>query len=195
MEGLTLERLKKDVGDYEVLSSYTYKRTYLEIITFFQEVNTLKESHLILFAQIIYGSMPTMVNINLENKEKVLIILSKARNGITITFDEIEIIKEYINNSLVGTSKLLHFLNPKTYAIWDSRIHRYITGKQTSYGIGNIKTYIAYLNKVRDISAMDGYTELHQKIAMNFDYIIEPSRVMEIIMFQTDRNNQGRKKP
>ncbi|MDO6818926.1 hypothetical protein [Zobellia sp. 1_MG-2023] len=191
MNGLTLNRLEKDAIDFDVFDSYVYKKSYFEILSFFQEARILQESHLIIYAQIIYGSMPTMVNINLKNKDKLLTILSKARDGGEVNLEEIKIIKEYINNSLVGASKLLHFLNPKTYAIWDSRIHRYITGKPTSYGINNISTYIKYLESVKDISSMDDYSRLHQKIAKHFDYEIQPSRVMEIIMFQTDRNNKG----
>ncbi|MBU2947364.1 hypothetical protein [Zobellia uliginosa] len=189
MDELTLERLEKDVREFDVFSSYVYKRTYNELLFFFQQVKVIEESHLILFAQIIYGSMPTMVNINLDNKDKLLTVLSKVQEGGELNFDEIKIVKEYINNSLVGTSKLLHFLNPKVYAIWDSRIHRYITGKSSSYGIGDIKTYIVYLEKIKYISSQDGYNKIHEKIAKHFDYDIQPSRVMEIIMFQTDKTS------
>ncbi|MDO6821327.1 hypothetical protein [Zobellia sp. 1_MG-2023] len=194
MDGLTLNRLEKDAAEFDVFDSYVYERTYFEILSFFQDVRILQESHLILFAQIIYGSMPTMVNINLKNTDRLLTILSKARDGVEVNLEEIRAIKEYINNSLVGTSKLLHFLNPTMYAIWDSRIHRYITGKTTSYGIGDVQTYISYLERIRDISSQDGYNKLHQKIAKHFDYEIQPSRVMEIIMFQTDKQMKNLRK-
>ena len=187
MEFLTLERLEDDMTDFEVLHSEVYKKTYLEISAFFQEQDTLMEKHLILFAQIIYGSMPTMVNIDLECKKGLLNILSEVRDGKIIDFDEIGIVKNYINNSLVGTSKILHFLNPVNYAIWDSRIHRYVTRRKTSYGIGDIGTYMSYLEKVRRIAEEKEYDLLHQKIAKHFEYEIQPSRVMEIIMFQTDK--------
>ncbi|MGP1992944.1 hypothetical protein D9V96_013770 [Zobellia laminariae] len=194
MDGLTLNRLEKDAAEFDVFDSYVYERTYFEILSFFQDVRILQESHLILFAQIIYGSMPTMVNINLKNTDRLLTILSKARDGVEVNLEEIRAIKEYINNSLVGTSKLLHFLNPTMYAIWDSRIHRYITGKTTSYGIGDVQTYISYLERIRNISSQDGYNKLHQKIAKHFDYEIQPSRVMEIIMFQTDKQMKNLRK-
>ena len=192
MNGLTLNRLEKDAIDFDVFDSYVYKKSYFEILSFFQEERILQESHLIIFAQIIYGSMPTMVNINLKNKDKLLAILSKARDGGEVNLEEIKIIKEYINNSLVGTSKLLHFLNPKMYAIWDSRIYRYITGKSNSHGIGDVKTYIAYLESIKYMSSQDGYEKLHQKIAKHFEYDIQPSRVMEIIMFQTDKQMKNK---
>ncbi|HRL70351.1 MAG TPA: hypothetical protein PLT79_01470, partial [Flavobacterium sp.] len=44
----------------------------------------------------------------------------------------LEIVKKCINNSLVRISKLLHFINPSIYAIWVSRIFRYITRKKLS---------------------------------------------------------------
>jgi len=187
MDGLTLERLQRDMTDFEVLHSETYEKSYRELMLFFQGVTDFEEKHLILFAQLIYGSMPTMVNINLDNSDMLLNLLYKVSKGSILNIYEIGVIKGYINNSLVGASKLLHFLNPKVYAIWDSRIYRYITGKSTSYGIGKIGTYLEYLDGIKTISEDKQYPRLHHNIAKHFDYEIQPSRVMEIIMFQTDR--------
>lgn len=194
MKGLTLERLQQDISDFEVLKSTVYQRTYSEMINYFASVDEVKEKHLILFAQLIYGAMPTMVNIDLSEKKDVLGILNNAVKGSILSGEEILKIKNYINNSLVGTSKLLHFINPKEYAIWDSRIYRYITGKNSATGIGNIEKYQEYLKTIKSISLLDNYDQLHKTISANFDYDIQPSRVMEIIMFQTDKLEQVKKK-
>ncbi len=190
MHNLTLTRIQNDCTDFDVLRNPIYGQTYKELLGFFKGVTTFEYKHLYLFPQLIYGSMPTMVKIDLTHKDKLLDIFKKARNEPVLSNQEIAIVKDYINNSLVGTSKLLHFLNPRVYAIWDSRIYRYISGRKTSYDIGNIDRYLKYLEKVKDISTSKGYAEVHKKIARHFDYDIQPSRVLEIIMFQTDKNVQ-----
>jgi hypothetical protein len=70
------------------------------------------------------------------------------------------IIKSTINNSLVGLSKLLHFINPVVYAIWDSRIYRNTTDKKSSYGIGNTQLYLNYLSKLNEIESHVDFDEI-----------------------------------
>jgi len=77
---------------------------------------------------MIYGWMPT---IPFQNKDFTMIgelelsLLREAYNhkdGLYFTKAEIEIIRPSINNSIIGLSKMLHFINKDNYAIWDSRI-------------------------------------------------------------------------
>lgn len=41
-----------------------------------------------------------------------------------MTHSDLSMLKGFANNSTVGASKVLHFLNPKVYSIWDSRVAR-----------------------------------------------------------------------
>lgn len=91
---------------------------------------------------------------------------------------------------MVGLSKLLHFINPIEYAIWDSRIFRYLTEKKSSYGIDKPELYLDYLSGIKKIAKNKEYGKLHHLISRNFDYEINPTRVIEITMFETDRNRQ-----
>jgi hypothetical protein len=109
-----------------------------------------------------------------------------------LTVNEIGILKKSINNSLVGLSKLLHFINPKDYAIWDSRIFRYLTEKKSSYGIDRPQLYLDYLNGIKNIEGNKDYRKLHDLISRNFEYDIYPTRASEITMFETDQNEEGR---
>jgi hypothetical protein len=46
-----------------------------------------------------------------------------------------------INNSMVGVSKLLHFINPERYAIWDRRVASY--PQRTYHWSGAYLDYLA----------------------------------------------------
>ena len=74
-----------------------------------------------------YGWMPTILDelgeLDDVSKEGNLVkYLNKAKHHKKerLNIREIEHIASCINNSVVGASKLLHFINPNVYAIWDS---------------------------------------------------------------------------
>lgn len=77
---------------------------------------------------IVYGWMPTIPNLQLPagmaaaEQTQVVTLLSDARLRL-LTEKELSFLKtRFINNSIVGLSKLLHFLAPNRYAIWDKRV-------------------------------------------------------------------------
>lgn len=190
LKNLELENLKRDALQFEAIEVSRNEIVYVEMLRFFQKPEPFNESDLVTGGYLIYGLMPTMMNMNLSESSEVVSYLNKARTASYLSIDEIKSIKKCLNNSLVGASKILHFINPKVYAIWDSRIFRYITEKKTTYGIDSVETYLAYLDKVRRISKEEGYSELHELVSDKFKYEMQPTRVMELVMFQTDKKNK-----
>ena len=144
--------------------------------------------------------MPTIIDLNLDKKKKVLSLLNSVKDGYLLQESELLILKNSINNSLVGLSKLLHFINPQSYAIWDSRIFRYLTEKKSNYGIDQPKNYLEYLKGMDKISKNPNYDKLHKLIINKLPYEVSPMRAIEITMFEADRksrnikNNDGNSK-
>jgi hypothetical protein len=54
-----------------------------------------------------------------------------------------------INNSVVGTSKFLHFVAPEIFPIWDSRIAA-VFGFRHDYQINNALNYRKYCDAIHD---------------------------------------------
>jgi hypothetical protein len=190
LKNLNFETILKDAEKFVLTENDSYIRTYPEFLKYFANIDQIKEHHLVIASHFVYGWMPTIIQLNLEQKDKVLFLLNAAKNGHILDKSELKILKNSINNSLVGLSKLLHFINPKDYAIWDSRIFRYLTEKKSSYGIDKPEHYLEYLNGLKIIAEHKYYGKLHDIIARNFDYEIYPNRAIEITMFETDRNRQ-----
>jgi hypothetical protein len=96
--------------------------------------------------------------------------------------------KECINNSIVGTSKFLHFVNPENYPIWDSRVYSSITGKKNSQNhVNNVNNYIVYANRMRELSNLNEIERL-KEILLSKGYcneIVSNIRVLELILFYT----------
>lgn len=90
--------------------------------------------------------MPTIFDFRSDRFDEVLNILNRAKKGNKPTIGELDLLKGLLNIFLVGTTKLLHFINPDKFAIWDSRVYRYLKGKEPyEKRIGDGKTYLAYL--------------------------------------------------
>lgn len=190
LKNLNFETILKDAEKFILTENDSYIQTYPEFLKYFENIDHIEEHHLIIASHFVYGWMPTIIQLNLEQKDKVLFLLNAAKNGHILDKSELEILKQSINNSLVGLSKLLHFINPRDYAIWDSRIFRYMTEKKSNYGIDKPESYLEYLNGLKSISKHKDYGKLHDIIARNFNYEIHPNRAIEITMFETDRSRQ-----
>jgi hypothetical protein len=196
LKNLNFETIFKDAEKFKRTENDSYIQTYTEFIKYFDKINAgeINEHNLVIASHFVYGWMPTIIHLNLEQKDKVLFLLNAVKSGHILTVNELEILKKSINNSLVGLSKLLHFINPRDYAIWDSRIFRYLTEKKSSYGIDRPQLYLDYLNGIKNIAENKDYGKLHDLISRNFEYDIYPTRTIEITMFETDRNRQIRMK-
>ncbi|MBL7965653.1 MAG: hypothetical protein JNK09_01550 [Prolixibacteraceae bacterium] len=187
LKNLKFDTIRKDSVNVINTESDSYIETYPEFIQYFRNLDRIERHHLIISSHFIYGWMPTIIEIDLKNTNEVLRLLNEVKSGKLLNVEELLVLKKCINNSLVGLSKLLHFINPSLYAIWDSRIFRYLTEKKSSYGIDNPNTYLEYLNEIKKVSEHPDYKMLHKLIESNFEYKIEPMRAIEIVMFETDR--------
>jgi len=107
-------------------SSYNskwYDKTY-DIFCKHGYVKSIKELHvLIAFA---YSWMPTVPEIHIdkiEDQNKLISELQKLHEDDVSVLPELVLqLTPYINNSIVGTSKVLHFVAPNIVPVIDSRV-------------------------------------------------------------------------
>lgn len=131
---------------------------------------------------------------------KIAEILNKAKGCEDLDDCDYETLKGKINNSIVGMSKMLHFVNPNKYPIWDSKICLYITrlARYNPDKYGTIDAYKAYTNKIHKIvldifenkknkDKIDLFVnDIHNKYGYEISYI----RAIELIMFESQRNKE-----
>lgn len=120
-------------------------------------------------SHIVYAWMPRVLRfkVHSENEqERVMQVLAKAnkedyKNKEKLTPEELSLIASPLSGSLVAPSKFLHFLNPKAWPIWDSRVYRGImelNGNKASayhYEMQDIDTYITYVNMLRSLASQN----------------------------------------
>jgi len=189
---LTFDRINEDVKDIRFIKADSYISTYPEFIKYFQQIDgEINRHHLFISSHFVYGWMPTIINLDTSEIDHVLRLLNEVKSGKVLTINELDIIKKSINNSMVGASKLLHFINPKEYAIWDSRVVKYITNNKSNYGIENSRNYRDYLDWITDIIKVNEFSAIQSTIEGLIKYPITPMRTIELIMFLTDKNKNG----
>jgi hypothetical protein len=64
---------------------------------------------------------------------------------------EIEDIQSFVGDSLIATSKFLHFLDPEKYAIWDQNVAWAAYRYEHWYQYNRTDRYIGYLADLRDL--------------------------------------------
>ena len=195
MKKVSFDRFANSAAAVPQQKEESYLLSYKEFVDYFEQLERITSHNFIIATHFTYGWMPTILKLKGLSKEAPLEALyphlvnalNKVKNSIDISEMELALLIRVVNNSLVGVSKLLHVINPLKYAIWDSRVYRYINGKKPhNYQIIDIKNFKAYLLNCKEISDHDGFHEIHADINNKMGYNVSAYRAIEWVMFMSD---------
>ena len=155
-------------------------------MNYFKNQETINLENLVIGISFTYSWMPTILkSIKLENPGKILSILNEVKNGQRINEEQLGTLKNAFNNSLVGTSKLLHFINPKQYAIWDSRVFRFLNNEEPhKYKLEKPKTYFEYLDFIEKLKSEKAFNSFYELMKQKVGYEITEYRALELAFFK-----------
>jgi hypothetical protein len=177
-------RLLNDAKNLSINPNDSFMISYNEFIKFFSITNEIDYHSMVIGIHFTYAWMPTIFDFRSGQFDNVLLILNKVKSGTRIDKEELEILKKCFNNSLVGTSKILHFINPEKFAIWDSRVYRYLfQANAYDYRISNCNTYLTYLEMCDKVSKSPEFEEIHKIVEKKAGYPISKLRSLELIMY------------
>jgi hypothetical protein len=184
-QNITPEKFITD-GHKTVIQQRSDFITYPEFLKYFTDLDEITKHNLIIGINFVYGWMPTIFDFRSDNFNLAIDILNQAKKGNElITEDQLTLLKGLFNNSLVGSTKLLHFINPEKYAIWDSRVFRYLTGSNNYNQIEKCNNYFHYLTFCKELieSDQDAFKKLKNQIEVSVGYTMTPFRVIDLIMY------------
>ena len=180
------------VGDFQ--SPDSFMLSYQEFIAYFKNLESIEPHNLIICSHFVYGWMPRQIELKeptTERLSKAAAILDKAKKCGRLAGEwekeRLVFLKGLINNSLVGTSKLLHFVNPCAYAIWDSHVYNYINNNTSYYQINKPENYLAYLENCEEITQDERFKPIHAIVNEKIGYQVTPYRAIEVIMYENGR--------
>jgi len=164
---ITISELKKAATALSFTEYNTYLSSYPIILNWARK-QKIDEEFLVIASHVVYGWMPRILSLR-RRDEDVLSLLEEAKKGDFFleekkdNYKKLEKIITCVNGSLVGVSKLLHFINPEVYPIWDSNVYCYLFGKMPyDYQISKIENYKDYKNGLEDLIA---YPEINEVTA------------------------------
>ena len=163
-----------------------YNLSYREFLRFFENKENITTSDLIIAANFTYGWMPTILDFKARNFAECAQILDRSRAEKLLEDEELLRLARLINNSLVGTSKLLHFANPEVYPIWDSRVCKFLTG--TTYPVNRFLVFRAYVDLCLRVIEFDGLQDAREKYVQYIGFTVTPIRTLEQVMFLSSDN-------
>lgn len=171
--------------DAEIVSSFGERWihiSYKEFLRFFASREKLTPHDFVIGAYFTYGWMPRMLELG-GNIDVVTAIANKSKKE-RISKDEFSLLAGAINGSVVGASKLLHFLNPSEYAIWDSRVYRYLHQETPhQYRIEAPNAYWEYLAFLNVLAEDSRFKNFRIKVDSFIGYPVTDKRACELMMF------------
>ncbi len=181
-----------DVFDLEpntrVFQDDSYILSYPHILGYFTGKKTFDSADMVRGAHMVYGWMPTVLELYPEPPNRDLAagagILAKAKDTGVLSDEEIASLAALVNNSLVGASKLLHFVAPDHFAIWDSKIYAFVFHKKPhNYRVNEVANYRRYHSLLASIRSDPRFDAFHESVNGKIGYEVSPLRAIELVMF------------
>lgn len=175
------EKLEKRPQNEQQLTSYD------SMLKFAQRcMKNFDEITLIGLAHMAYGWMPTMIKRIKKDDLDLKMWKRKIQRG-EIDSSFLKQMMDLTNNSIVGTSKLLHFLNPDVYPIFDSKVYKSIAGQGKHNISKDVENYMRYCERLRClVSGEKSKISQIRKILIDNDYIpkvCSDIRVLEVCLY------------
>jgi hypothetical protein len=159
-------------------------KTYREFLKYFKGITKITFHHMVIGINFTYGWMPTAFDFRSDKYPEAVKILNQAKVGADLTVMQLAVLKNLFNNSLVGTTKLLHFINPMKFAIWDSRVYRYFNEQEPHQNrIGDCNRYLIYLQFCDSVANNSDFEKIHKSICKKLGYQVTKFRSIELIMY------------
>lgn len=151
----------------------SYLLSYPHFIDYFRSLKTIDKRAFFIGSNFTYGWMPTVLRYKTDKTGKadlnarlrlVISLLNRAKAEPDLSKAELGEIKGVINNSIVGTSKILHFINAEGYPIWDSKTCAYFTNNKNPSHANNIDRYLAYKKNCEQLVTEKGVVNIRNTI-------------------------------
>ena len=163
-------------------ASEQYLRTYPELLRSTTILaKEMGEDALSAIAHMAYGWMPTILKKFSDSQSDIVGPAIGCRS-----FEEASALIQSlddspINNSWVGMSKVLHFINPEFFPIWDSRVAKHFDLKITQVNKKN--HFLEYLTFVQENRKSDAVKRVQEAFVKEAGYSVSDVRACEFILF------------
>lgn len=148
------------------LRGRTYLATYPSMLAVGNVNEQIGIDRLHQLSAMVYGWMPRIVRLDPMHINAALNALQQAQAAKHNDHNNVEI-GDIANclHSVVGASKILHFVNPNVFPIWDSNIEQFRLRREPPYNqMSRVENYLEYVGEVHEIRQENDFDEFYQGI-------------------------------
>lgn len=203
-----LDKIRQKIKEKSTFQTYIY--SYPRLLAHFSEFSSdkhspsYKENLLIQGILMIYGWMPRIPRLDFneevnstdcskikENVDFLSRFNHKSKDEVYLILSEndsrIRDLKNFVDNSLSAVSKILHFIRPEDFLIWDSKIQKVLGTKNSYKGKDDISKYIQYNSEFKILretcESNDRIMSILEKAEHIFHYKISFARLIELSLY------------
>lgn len=144
------------------LRAITYIATYPSLRAFGKSSLPIDGDRFSQLVVMAYGWMPRIVRVDqgcVGDAKSAVQIAAQATVHTGLTKSAMLNLARCLR-SVVGASKVLHFVNDEIFPIWDSGVEAFRLGGVLPYNhMNNVDNYFAYCNEVHAIRAEEGFRD------------------------------------
>lgn len=147
------------------LRGVTYLTTYPSILALGSSNPSPQLADLHQLCLVAYGWMPRVARLDPTHTSAALSTIRNARSANAQNIQICDVLDLALClRSVVGASKVLHFVNPDVYPIWDSNIERFRqkSDPTTNY-MSDVGNYVSYVREVHSIRAEPNFSNFHKQ--------------------------------
>jgi len=166
----------------------SYILSYPYMLSYFAGCSPLNVADFVRGAHLVYGWMPTALDLyprppNLTLADAACVLESVRTQG-TISDAQLSALARVVNNSLVGASKLLHFVTPDIFPIWDSNVYAFVFEEEPhGYRVNRIAKFREFIRRVNAIRSDERFGDFHESVNRKVGYEVSGPRAIELIMY------------
>jgi len=158
--------------------------SYRHFVTYFQDRETITEHDVVIATSFVYSWMPRCLDFKvLTEFDNLAAYLNAVRRCYDLDTRALALFKRVINNSLIGTSKLLHFAAPEKYPIIDSRVAAFLEKHEQAVDTDDPECYVAYTCACRRAVEHPHFENIRGLVCHAVGYQVSAIRALELIMF------------
>jgi len=150
---VSVEQIIRDEKQVRFEAGDSYLVSYPEFVAYFANLGEISRHNLIIGANFIYGWMPRTLRFKSQDFPSAIATLNAVKHGSAVGTRELILLQGLIDHSMVAVSKLLHFVRPDRYVIWDSNVCMYVNRAESPGLIQKPDNYLALLDNCHEILA------------------------------------------
>lgn len=178
------------------LRAVAYLQTYPHILSLSHSGTRVTRASFLQLAAMTYGWMPRILRLESNYISSAMSALQKGASATPQNIRSIAVRDlAACLHSVVGASKMLHFVNPCVFPIWDSKIESLRLGRDPSAShMDNDSNYLSFVDEVHTIRTEAGFPAFYADLQCAYNarqaamgiatYTITEVRAVEAAAFE-----------